>query len=286
LGSDWSDEPAPDTGQDSPSWDKQFRDRRSQIIERFTRWLDETLDYEAPPEGVDAELLGLLEDTPLEEPPSACTEYDVWSSLTALVQEVKLQGRTFRDLTEATEPLKSLAGREAPLEAAIAALEASRKDLEQTMQAAAQDAAWREIIELLIDVRNRLCRNGDSLHAAMEQLRSQRPTRRTHRWLGRKGRALEQAIEPLHQLELGNALVLERLDESLARVGIHEIPAENLPFDPATMKAVDVMMRDDLPEGTVCAVHQRGYLWRGEVYRLAEVAVTRHGGVNREVEQT
>ncbi|MCP4643676.1 MAG: nucleotide exchange factor GrpE, partial [bacterium] len=71
------------------------------------------------------------------------------------------------------------------------------------------------------------------------------------------------------------ALILERLDESLTRIGIHEIPAENRPFDSNTMNAVEVETRADVPEGTVSAVYRAGYTWRGETYRLAEVKVAR-----------
>ncbi len=258
--------------------------RRDAIIARFADWLDAVLEDEQPPEGIAAELLSVLEDTPLDESPEACSEYEVWSSLTSLTQDVKLQGRAFRDLTDAVSPLQesldTLAKRDAqenvaPLQEAIAALEASREDLERTVGAAATDAAWSEVIDLLLELRDRLRRGCEGLQSTVAQLRKTHGKRRLSGWLPGVRSTVDQVFESVGALEQGNALILERLDETLTRIGIHEIPTENRPFDSATMKAVEVETRDDLDEGTVCAIHRSGYTWRGETYRLAEVRVAR-----------
>ena len=258
--------------------------RRDAIIAKFANWLDAVLEDEQPPDGIAAELLLVIEDKRLDEPPEACSEYEVWSSLTSLTQDVKLQSRAFRDLTESISPLEAplaaLAAHDpqeysAPLQAAIAALEASRADLERTIEAAAKDTVWREVIDLLLELRGRLARGCEGLQSTAAQLRETHAKHRLPQWLPGVRRTMEQIFELVGALEQGNALILERLDESLTRVGIHEIHAENRPFDSATMKVVEVETRDDLPEGTVSAVHQSGYTWRGETYRLAEVKVTR-----------
>lgn len=258
--------------------------RRDAIIAKFANWLDAVLEDEHPPEGIAAELLSVIEDKPLDESPEACAEYEVWSSLTSLAHDVKLQGRAFRDLTEAVSPLQesldTLAKRDAqvnivPLREAIAALEASREDIERTVGAAASDAAWREIIDLLLELRDRLCRGCEGLQATVAQLRKTHGRRRLPQWLPGVRHTVDQVFESVSALEQGNALILERLDESLTRIGIHEIPAENRPFDSTTMKVVEVETRDDLPDGTVSAIHRSGYTWRGEIYRLAEVKVAR-----------
>ncbi len=258
--------------------------RRDAIISKFAKWLDAVLEDEQPLEGIAAELLSAIEDKRLDESPGPCSEYEVWSSLTSLTQDVKLQGRAFRDLAESISPLEkslaALAERDikeniAPLQAAVAALEASRADLERTVEAAASDAAWREIIDLLVELRDRLSRGCAGLQSTVAQLREAHGQRRFSRWFPGVRRGIDQVFDSVRALEQGNALILEGLDESLARIGIHEIAAENRAFDSNTMKAVELETRDDLPEGTVCAVYRSGYTWRGETYRLAEVKVSR-----------
>lgn len=258
--------------------------RRDAIIAMFTSWLDGVLEDESPPDGAAAELLSVIEGKPLDAAPEACGEYEIWSALTALTQDVKLQGRAFRDLTEAISPLQeslaALAAREAEdhsasLQAAIAALEASQAGLERRIEAAATDAAWREILDLLLDLRDRLFRGCDGLQSVLNHLRESCGERRWSHWFSGRRDAMEEALKPLDAIEQGNALILESLDESLALIGIHEIPAEDRPFDSSAMRAVQVEVRDDLPEGTVSVVHRRGYTWRGTTCRLAEVTVTR-----------
>ena len=287
MASQWTPPEPPHRGGDETAHGKPRDARHDAIVAKFSDWLDAVLEDERPPEGIAAELLSVLEDTPLDESPAVCSEYEVWSSLTSLAQDVKLQGRAFRDLTEALSPLeesmKTLAERDvqeysAPLQEALAALEASREDLERTVAAAATDAtdaAWRESIDLLLELRDRLRRGCEGLQSSLAQLREKRGARRLPRWLRGVRRTVEEVFESVSALEQGNALILEGLDESMARIGIHEIPAENRLFDSTTMKAVEVEIRDDLPEGTVSAVHRSGYTWRGKTCRLAEVTVTR-----------
>jgi molecular chaperone GrpE len=76
-------------------------------------------------------------------------------------------------------------------------------------------------------------------------------------------------------LTKGYELSLDRLEESLDRLGVGQIDCEHLPFDPDRMKAVDVADTTDVPSGTVLEVYRAGYEWHGQVYRLAEVKVAR-----------
>ncbi len=262
------------------SWGMQRSERHAALVEKFSRWVDDILAHEEPPEGVAAELLAVLEDMPLDEPPPACSEYQVWASLTALEQEVKMQGRAFRDVTEAMAPLKARAEQEVTdeqsgLEKAIGALEALRTDIEHTAESAAHEKVWGEVVDLLLDLRDRLGRGTQTLDASIARLRADQEAHRLPRLLPGVRRTVLELFESVSALAQGNALILDRLDDRLARLGIEEIPAEGKVFDSTVMKAVDVEIRDDLPEGTVSVVHQRGYTWRGKVYRLAEVKVTR-----------
>ncbi|HMC58012.1 MAG TPA: hypothetical protein VKJ01_02355, partial [Candidatus Solibacter sp.] len=68
---------------------------RSQILQRFEQWLDSALAEEDPPRGIPAEILA---GDPAESAPTDW--YTMWAAVTALTQEVKLEGRAFKQLSE------------------------------------------------------------------------------------------------------------------------------------------------------------------------------------------
>ena len=76
---------------------------RDEILQRFEQWLDGALAAEDPPGGIDADILRSLaaesgdEHTALERRSDA---YALWATVTVLIQEVKLQGRSFKELND------------------------------------------------------------------------------------------------------------------------------------------------------------------------------------------
>ncbi|MBU2547268.1 MAG: nucleotide exchange factor GrpE, partial [Proteobacteria bacterium] len=76
----------------------------------------------------------------------------------------------------------------------------------------------------------------------------------------------------------GYQLSLSRLEDALRSYGVQEIICQGRPFDPRSMEAVDVEERDDVREGRVLEVYQRGYQWNGDVFRTARVKVSRRTG--------
>lgn len=68
---------------------------------------------------------------------------------------------------------------------------------------------------------------------------------------------------------------MERLDETLTQHGLNEIPCRGRRFDPETMDAVDMEERDDMPDGTVMDIYRTGYTMEDDVYRPAQVKVSR-----------
>ena len=68
---------------------------RIEILQRFERWLDTAMAEDAPPQGIPPEILASAgaaqETTPTDW-------YTMWAAITALTQEVKLQGRAFKQL--------------------------------------------------------------------------------------------------------------------------------------------------------------------------------------------
>jgi molecular chaperone GrpE len=209
---------------------------RDEILRRFEVRLDEALAQEDAPRGIPEELL-CGEDTGAEE--AMVDRFRMWSALTALTQEVKLQGRGFKQLSDTL-------GRE-------------------------QEARSRkEWLDGLLEVRERLLR-GVEAAGARERVQPvfwDQVFRR--RW-----EQVRHALEVVDAMEQGYRLSLKSLDDLLARFDVREIECKGEPFDPRLMSAVDVVETLDVPEGTVVAVYRTGYEWSGAVYRPAQVRVAR-----------
>jgi molecular chaperone GrpE len=56
------------------------------------------------------------------------------------------------------------------------------------------------------------------------------------------------------------------------------LPVQGQPLDPHTMRVAEVDQRPDLANGIVTEELRKGYLWQGELLRLAEVKVNRQPG--------
>jgi molecular chaperone GrpE len=228
---------------------------RQEILRRFEAWLDSVLAVEEPPRGIAAELLSALT---VEAAPGAdgqCDLYSMWEAVTALTQEVKLQGRTFKQLSETLAPVADLAPR---------LPEAQRE---------AQEQARREMLDVLLDLRDRLARGLDAARASQAKMQESLSTR-TGRWLARHA-SLRYASEALAALEEGYRISLDRLDDVLAQFEVREITCRGQPFDPRSMHVVDVEETSEAVEGTVVEVYRAGYEWQGAVHRPAQVKVAR-----------
>ncbi len=82
---------------------------RDEILRRFAAWLDSVLGTEDPPQGLPAELLSSLMAEPQPVNDGRSDLYSVWAAVTALTQEVRLQGRSFKQLSESLAPISTLA---------------------------------------------------------------------------------------------------------------------------------------------------------------------------------
>jgi hypothetical protein len=207
---------------------------RAELLQRFERCLDAAMTDEEPPAGIPAAIL--------EDPGSAAPVTDwtaVWSAMTALTQEVKLQGRAFKQLSE-------------------------------NLAADAERRGRRDALDGLLEVRERLLRGLDTVAA--------RPTVRPgllDRLFPRRWREIEHALGVAAALEEGYRLGLAHVDDLLFRYEVRPMECEGRPFDPRRMNAVDVEERVDVAEGTVLSVYRAGYECKGEVYRPAHVRVAR-----------
>ena len=231
---------------------------REEILRRFSEWLDGALASEEAPRGVEAEILAAVTGAGGRgEPGRPTTTYSLWSAMTALTQEVKLQGRSFKELAGAVD---SQAGRLADRERELAGREAARR-------------SRKEFLGVLIDVRDRLARGLDSVRTAAAE--ASRPALRgwRARFFAPPTPAASLPEATIAALKKGYELALERVDQTLAEFNAREIPCQGQVFDPRRMNAIEREESRIVPEGTVIEVYRSGYEWNGEVFRPAQVKV-------------
>lgn len=244
---------------------------RQRMLRRFEVWLDEILDGEQPPEGIGAEILDQLrtDSSSPERSGSAPDLYSLWSSVTAMTEETRLQGRSFKQLHEDLTPMQNLVRSvSSTLERYERAMDRQEKENSDSMRNTVLD----EILDVLIDIRDRLDLGRDS---AEQSLKAVAPSLSgLFSLLGSK-KAMMHSREAIAALIKGYELCRERLDEALSRFGVRPIDCIGRPFDPAAMKAVDIDEASEAGDGTVVEIYRPGY-WRDEsVYRPAEVKVAR-----------
>lgn len=87
--------------------------------------------------------------------------------------------------------------------------------------------------------------------------------------------AAEQVRESFASVVIGYNMSLERLERTLQECGLEPIHCLGEPFDPELMEVVEVASDSDRPPNEVVEEVRRGYLWRGRVFRYAQVTVAR-----------
>jgi molecular chaperone GrpE len=228
---------------------------RDEILRKFEALLDAALAGEDAPAGIPSGIIAAIESAAI---PGALESnetdlYALWSATTALTQEVKLQGRAFRDLSD------SIAAKQREVE----------RDAERRTR--------RNILAALIDLRERLLRGRDSAAPTRNRF-EQPPQAGIFQRLFAKPEPDRAAVEAVDALIKGYVLGVERLDQMLEEFGAREIQCKGMPFDAHRMNAVDTEDTDSAPEGTVLEVYRSGYEWEGEVYQTAQVKVSRKTG--------
>jgi molecular chaperone GrpE (heat shock protein) len=240
---------------------------RDDLLRRFEQWLDQALAVEEPPAGIDAEMLAALADANPqadEEIDRPIDSYTLWAAMTALTHEVKLQGRAFKELHTT---IGAQAGRVAD------EIRTVYREGERDRQRDAERRSRREILGALLDLRDGLWRGLESVRAVESAIRKSAG----RGWLVRffTKRLKNPDAEKLAALTTGYELGLQRLDQTLDELDAHEIRCQSQPFDPRKMNAIDKEESAVVPEGTVLEVYRTGYEWCGEVFRPAQVKVSR-----------
>jgi molecular chaperone GrpE (heat shock protein) len=247
----------------SPS-EKLSPEERERLMRGFETWLDNALADETPPSGLTAGLLSALQSgdslPPVED---GCDLYSLWSAMTALTQEVRLQGRTFKQLSDTLS--RNLEESAAKLRISDVADETSSKALRST-------STRRREIDTLLDLRDRIDRGRTTALSAAEELAPQHLPRLA-RSLGVGRGYARNAQKILFALSEGYSLTLDRLDQALMDLQVSVIVCKGLMFDPQRMTAIEIEKTNTVQEGTVLEIYRNGYEWEGEVYRPAQVKV-------------
>ena len=212
---------------------------RRSIVARVEAALDRLEAGDELPEGIAP---ALLEDD--AAPPDL---YALFGQMTALTREVQLQGRAANRMSaEVSQLVQQVASL---TEGQIA-----------TRVTAARREAQADLLGDLVELRERLARARDEARRRLDSFRG------VFSRLGSR-----PVVEALLR---GNEIALERLDETLRRHGIHEIVAAGQPFDPNTMRAVEIEIRDGMAPGVVTEVVRPGYRSADRILRYAEVKIT------------
>jgi len=246
---------------------------RQRMLRRFEAWLDEVIEEEEPPRGIDSEILEQLDEESRDpaRPLPVPDLYSLWSSLTAMIEETRLQGRSFKQLHQELAPLQETVRSLAPmLQRCEQALNLRNgEDKEHENPAATRD----EFLGVLMDLRDRMVRGRDT---AGQFLNAVGPPPRGLRALLWPKKSHDRDADAIEALIKGYDLCREQIDEALSRNGVRPIDCVGRSFDPAVMKAVDIDDSSDAAEGTVIAVYRPGYQRDNDVLRAA-IMVNHYG---------
>jgi molecular chaperone GrpE len=248
------------------------------VLADFRTWLQQLATLPpAPPDGAAGPPLDL---------------HTLLAQFIALRHEVNLQTKATRAQQEQNaETLRQLS-------AAVEMLPQEAPD---------SDEALRPLLKTLIDLYDALalaereCRRvREAILPSLDRLAQSAPPLASPappwwaRWLGRGQQVppappdrspsaeAAQAIRPmLDSLVIGYTMSVQRLDRALRQHGLEPIATVGQPFDPERMEVVEVVTTSDRPSGEVVVEMRRGYLWRDQVFRFAQVSVAK-GSVSGE----
>ncbi len=256
---------------------------RARILATIETWLDQALTENPRPAGIPDAIWQAVEDPEAGAAPEGCDLHALWSSVTALTQEVKLQGRSFKDMADSVRglgPLQDDAAQALALQqetaelvrrAASAAGTAAATASEEPDPCAAEDDS-APLVETLLDLRDRLVRGRETADAHLDQLAAGGDASPD---AGAPDERFGQLARAAQAVREGYALTLARLEAALERLGIREVPAAGRMFDAQTMNAVDVEETGAQPPGTVTEVYRCGYERDGRMIRVCDVKVAR-----------
>lgn len=234
------------------------------LLTAAREWLRRLQEPEPRPEGIVAG----------EEPDPAPDLYTMMEALTALRQEISLQGRSFHRLEQAIqqtaqqwESVPALAERFSVFHAGLEDMQSLVELLTTQTLAGERQRGYKSGKEKMFDsMAEPLLDTHDQLRRLVEIHQNRHVSRSGwRRWFGRPG-ATEELIQTI-------TLCHKKLTQRLSALGITPIARPEMDFDPTKMKAVDRVEVPGATAASVAEIYRQGYLHDERVLRFAEVKV-------------
>jgi molecular chaperone GrpE len=118
---------------------------------------------------------------------------------------------------------------------------------------------------------NRIITRQQARIADLERELGQQRARRA----GFTPRVADRARQMLASVVTGYTMSLQRIERALQQLELEPIPTVGQPFDPERMEVLEVVTDSRRASGEVVGEVRRGYLWRGRVFRFAQVRVAK-----------
>lgn len=231
------------------------------VLADFRAWLTEaSVPTSAPP-----------------HPPEPPDLHTLLGQMTALRHEVNLQTKAARAQQEQNaQTLSSLQQ----------ALQSLNKPTPPLMPGPGEEEILRPVLKVLLDIADALIlaqrefqRGRDAVEAALVATTPAAPVSLLDRLFRRPTSRLAgenpERIKPmLESLVTGYRMSLQRVERALEQLGVQRIECVGRPFDPERMEAVELVEAKGTP-GQIVDEVRPGYLWRGSVFRFAQVRVSR-----------
>jgi molecular chaperone GrpE len=87
--------------------------------------------------------------------------------------------------------------------------------------------------------------------------------------------AAERLRQVFESVVTGYTMSLQRVERVLSQFDLQPIPVVGEAFDPERMEVIEATVNSGRPPGEVLEEVRRGYLWRGRVFRYAQVRVAK-----------
>ena len=200
--------------------------------------------------------------------------YTLFEALTALRQEISMQGRAFHKLEQSLSQTLTIPERVQSIEEQMLSFQKAFIQLRSMIESSAaqalaaerqsgRDEGWKEAFDSFIDP---LLDTHDQLHRLVE--RNQQRAQRRKRWFPwpMTKSDSEELLETLR-------LSLKKMDQRLSAFGVTPLAKAGMEFNPAAMKAVEMIQSSESQGNTVVEIFRQGYQKEDRILRFAEVKV-------------
>lgn len=177
------------------------------------------------------------------------------SELTGLKTEVKAESRQFKNTLDTLAT--ALDTVQADNKSLVAELAASDQRLEQ-QQAEMLRTILMEMVELY-----------DRVHNGLGALENYQPVNALFKHSQKKD------VRFIQRFKEGQQMTLRRFEQLLQQNQVRPIDCVGLSLDPLLMSAVEVVHESELANGVVLEELRKGFLYKDQVLRLAEVKVNK-----------